>query len=116
MADIDPGYIPSRREGQTHERVGPRRWMWWFFVPWFLSAGAAWWMDSDRLADVALVFFGIVCLVAVFDGMNTGSILGTLGEEHDREKDSGSFWSGVALYTLFGVGAFLSVLARWMRP
>jgi hypothetical protein len=113
MAKIDPGYVPSMQQaGLPHRRFSRRRWAWWFGAPWLVLGAAAWWLKSDRLLDLALVFWGLACLAHVSDGMRTGVVLGKWGEEYDREKDPSSFWSGVALYTLFGVGLLLSVLVR----
>ena len=114
MAKIEPGYIDSMRpRGGTDDRIGqPRRWAWWFGAPWLVLGVAAWWLKSERLVDVALVFFACACLMLVVDGFRTGAIEGHWAEKYHRDKDASSFWSAAALYCLLAILMLLSLVFR----
>jgi hypothetical protein len=115
MPKIESGYIDSMRPRTSDRQVGePRRWMWWFGAPWLVLGAAAAWLKSERLIDVALFFLACAGVMAVVDGMRTGTIEGRWGERYDRVRDTGSFWSAAILYSLIAVAILVSLVLRYL--
>lgn len=107
MRKISAGTITrySRRESE------PRRWAWWFGIP-FLALGALTWvLHEERLVAPTMVLLGASGVAFALDGVRTGVVEVKFGT-YSRLRHPISFWFHVVVFFLLGIAILVAAGGR----
>jgi hypothetical protein len=90
---------------------GPRRWAWWFGVPFLALGLLAWLLREDRLVPLVMLLFGATGVALAIDGIRTGIVEVKVGT-YSRLQQPISFWLHVLFFLFLGVASIVAVGVR----